>query len=249
MARHAVAVAAPGVSASPVLRARLLLFDLDGVLADSTASVEAHWRRWAARYALDPDGLLRIVHGRRAVDTIRAVTPQLDAEGELAWLVAAEAGDTAGVVAAPGAAALLASLPIDGWAVVTSGVRAVAEARLGASGLPVPPVLVAADEITHGKPDPEGYLAAANRLGWPAAACVVVEDAPAGIAAARAAGMACVALTTTHAAAEVAAADLVVPSLAALRVASAPHPDGGVQYTIAASATLSEDAREEEMHR
>ena len=223
------------MSASAVLHARVLLFDLDGVLADSTASVEMHWRRWATRHALDADALLRIVHGRRALDTIREVTPQLDAETELAWLVAAEAGDTAGVVAAPGAAALLARLPADGWAVVTSGVRAVAVARLRASDLPVPPVLVAADEIARGKPDPEGYLAAAARLGWPAAACVVLEDAPAGIAAARAAGMRCIALTTTHAAADVAGADLVVPSLAALRVSQAPHPDGGVHYTLAAA--------------
>lgn len=230
------------MTAPVVLRARALLFDLDGVLADSTSSVETHWRRWAARHALDPDGLLRVVHGRRALDTIRAVTPQLDAEAELAWLVSAESRDTAGVVAAPGAAALLARLPADEWAVVTSGVRAVAEARLRASELPVPPVLVAADEITHGKPDPEGYLAAAARLGWPAAACVVIEDAPAGIAAARAAGMACVALTTTHAAAEVAEAELVVPSLAALDVARTPHPDGGVQYTLTASTARAEDA-------
>jgi sugar-phosphatase len=224
------------MTASVVLHARALLFDLDGVLADSTASVEMHWRRWAARHALDADSLLRIVHGRRALDTIRAVTPQLDAEAELAWLVAAEAGDTAGVVAAPGAVALLARLPADEWAVVTSGVRAVAEARLRASELPVPPVLVAADEITRGKPDPEGYLAAATRLGWPAAACVVIEDAPAGIAAARAAGMACVALTTTHRAPEVAEADLVVSSLAALHVTRTPHPEGGVRYTITAGA-------------
>ncbi|GLC24649.1 HAD-IA family hydrolase [Roseisolibacter agri] len=222
------------MTAPVVLHARALLFDLDGVLADSTASVEMHWRRWAARHALDADALLRVVHGRRAVDTIRAVAPQLDAEAELAWLVAAEAGDTAGVVAAPGAAALLASLPSDAWAIATSGVRAVAVARLRASDLPVPPVLIAADEIARGKPDPEGYLAAAARLGWPPAACVVLEDAPAGIAAARAAGMACVALTTTHSASEVAGADLVVPTLAALQVTRAAHPDGGVQYTLAA---------------
>src|SRR5690349_529562 len=119
-----------------VLHARAVLFDLDGVLADSTASVEMHWRRWAASHALDADALLRVVHGRRALDTIREVTPHLDADRELATLVAAEAGDTAGVVAAPGAALLLPRLPANAWAVVTSGVRAVALARLAASGLP-----------------------------------------------------------------------------------------------------------------
>ena len=200
------------------LRCRALLFDLDGVLADSTASVERHWRRWAASHGFDGDAIMRVVHGRRAIDTIRDVAPGLDAERELAALVEAEAGDTTGVVAAPGAAALLPRLPADGWAVVTSGVRVVALARLRASGLPEPPLLVAADMIARGKPDPEGYLTAAHRLGRAPADCLVIEDAPAGLAAARAAGMRCVALTTTHAAAELAGADLVVASLAALDV-------------------------------
>lgn len=200
------------------LRCRALLFDLDGVLVDSTATVVRHWRGWAARHGLDADALLRVVHGRRAIDIIREATPALDAEAELTRLVAEEAADTTGLTALPGAAALLPRLPAGRWAVVTSGVRAVALARLGASALPVPALLVAADEITRGKPDPEGYLTAARRLGEAPADCVVVEDAPAGVAAAHAAGMRCVALTTTHAAAAVAGADLVVPSLAALRV-------------------------------
>lgn len=110
-------------------------------------------------------------------------------------------------------------------------------ARLRACGLPDPPLLVAADEITRGKPDPEGYLTASARLGRRPAECVVVEDAPAGVAAARAAGMACVALTTTHVAEAVAGAALVVPSLAELRVDVAPHDDGGVAYTLAARGT------------
>jgi sugar-phosphatase len=206
---------------SASLRCRALLFDLDGVLADSTASVVRHWSRWAARRGLDVDALLRVVHGRRAIDVIREVTPALDAEAELAALAAAERDDTAGVVALPGAAALLARLPARHWAVVTSGVRAVALARLRACALPVPPLLVAADELARGKPDPEGYLTAAARLGVAPADCVVVEDAPPGLAAARAAGMRCVALTTTHAESALAGADLVVPTLAALRVAVA----------------------------
>ena len=214
------------------LTARALLFDLDGVLADSTASVEHHWRSWARRHALDEDALIAVVHGRRAIDTIRVVAPHLDAERELADLVAAEAGDTNGVVAAPGAAALLPRLPHDAWAVVTSGVRPVAIARLRASDLPLPTLLVPADEIARGKPDPEGYLTAARRLGIEARDCVVIEDAPAGIAAARAAGMRCVGLTTTHAAHEVADADLVVASLAALQVDIARGVDGRATYTL-----------------
>jgi sugar-phosphatase len=215
------------------IRCRALLFDLDGVLADSTASVEAHWRAWGARHGLDGDALLRVVHGRRAVDTIRDVAPALDAERELAALVAAEAGDTAGVTASPGAAALLPRLPAGSWAVVTSGVRAVALARLRASGLPEPPLLVAADDIARGKPDPEGYLTAAARLGRAPADCLVFEDAPAGVAAARAAGMRCVGLTTTHAPGALAGADLLAPSLAGLVVAVAPGADGAAAYAVA----------------
>ena len=222
--------------AATTLHARALLFDLDGVLADSTASVESHWRHWAESHHLDAEALLRVVHGRRALDTIREFAPHLDAEAELATLVAAEAGDTSGVVVAPGAAALLARLPANGWAVVTSGVRAVAVARLRTCGLPVPDVLVPADEIARGKPDPEGYLTAAARLGRTPAECVVIEDAPAGVAAARAAGMACVALTTTHARGAVEAADLVAPSLAGLRVTIAADAEGGWRYALAASA-------------
>ena len=217
-----------------VLHARGLLFDLDGVLADSTDSVEAHWRRWATSHSIDPDTLLRVVHGRRAIDTIREMTPQLDPEAELAVLAAAEAADTSGVVALPGAQALLARLPAHGWAIVTSGVRSVAEARLRASNLPLPSVLVSAEAIERGKPDPEGYLVAAARLGVPVAACVVIEDAPVGVAAAQAAGMACVALTTTHSAPELTGARLVVPSLDALQVSVAANPDGTVHFTIAA---------------
>jgi hypothetical protein len=164
------------------LRCRALLFDLDGVLADSTASVEHHWRAWAERHGLDPDALLQVVHGRRAIDTIRDVAPTLDAEAELAALVAAEAGDTAGVTASPGAAALLPRLPAGAWAVVTSGVRAVALARLQAGGLPLPPLLVPADEITRGSPirratsrPPRGWAWRGRLRG--------VRGCPAGVAA------------------------------------------------------------------
>ena len=215
------------------LRCRALLFDLDGVLADSTASVEHHWRAWAERHGLDPDALLHVVHGRRAIDTIRDVVPTLDAEAELAALVAAEAGDTTGVTASPGAAALLPRLPAGSWAVVTSGVRAVALARLRAGGLPLPPLLVPADEIARGKPDPEGYLTAAARLGVAPDDCVVFEDAPAGVAAARAAGMRCVALTTTHPASALASAHRIAPSLAGVQVTIEPAGDGRASYTVA----------------
>ena len=223
-----------GVRASLICRA--ILFDLDGVLADSAAVVERSWRAWAERVGLEPDGLLRAVHGRRAVDTVREQRPALDADAELAWLIDLESRDTEGITAIPGAAALLAALPWRQWGVVTSGVRAVALARLAAVGLPEPPLLVAADEIRLGKPHPEGYLTAAARLGVTPADCVVVEDAPAGAAAARAAGMRLVAVTTSYPAAEFADADLVVPDLAVLALRVEPGEAGGAATLVLAAA-------------
>jgi sugar-phosphatase len=226
----------PDASPSPAaIRCRAILFDLDGVLADSIPAVERTWRAWAARVGLDADALLRVVHGRRAIDTLRAVAPSLDVDAELAWLDHREATDTTGVDALPGAAELLARLPASRWAVVTSGTQAVARARLRAAGLPEPPLLVAAEDITRGKPDPEGYLAAAARLGVGPAECVVVEDAPAGAAAARAGGMRLVALTTTHPAGDFPHADLVVPSLAALAVEVAAGENGAAPLTVGAA--------------
>jgi sugar-phosphatase len=158
------------------------------------------------------------VHGRRAIDTIRAVRPELDAESELATLVADETTDNADVVEIPGARALVSSLPADRWAIVTSGLRPVATARLAAAGVPMARVMVTAESISRGKPDPECYLKGAAELGVAPADCLVVEDAPAGAAAARAAGMRLLGLTTTHAAAELEPADLIVPDLTHIAV-------------------------------
>ncbi|MEO8000177.1 MAG: HAD-IA family hydrolase [Gemmatimonadaceae bacterium] len=202
----------------PFAIASMLLFDLDGVLADSTACVEHHWRQWAAQHRIDPDALLKRVHGRRAVDTIREVAPLLDADAEFRALAAAETLDTSGIVAEPGAVDFLKRLPNNRWGVVTSGAHSVAIARLNACGLREPPLLISAEMLTRGKPDPEGYLVAAWRSGYTPRDCVVFEDAPAGVAAAHAAGMRCVALTTTHPAAALANADWLVSSLAAVRV-------------------------------
>src|SRR5690349_13284782 len=171
------------------IRCDALLFDLDGVLVDSTACVEATWRRWAASHNLDPDALLAGAHGRRSVDTIRQIAPHLAAEVEAAALAAHESTTTEGVYEVSGARALLERLPPHRWAVVTSGVRSVASLRISHTRLPAPPVLVCADEISRGKPHPEGYLTAARRLGIEPTGCVVVEDAPAGLEAARTAGM------------------------------------------------------------
>jgi sugar-phosphatase len=200
------------------LIASAILFDVDGVLVDSAPSVTRAWSAWAHRVGLEPDWLLRRVHGRRAIDTIRAVRPELDAESELATLVADETSDNADVVEIPGARALVSSLPADRWAIVTSGLRPVATARLAAAGVPMARVMVTAESISRGKPDPECYLKGAAELGVAPADCLVVEDAPAGAAAARAAGMRLLGLTTTHAAAELEPADLIVPDLTHIAV-------------------------------
>ncbi len=185
-----------------------MLFDLDGVLVDSTACIERQWREWAAARGLDPAPFLRYCHGRRAVETIRLAAPELDAEAEVARFAELAPGEDPVLPAFPGARA-----------VVTSGTRRTARHRLAAAGLPVPAVLVAAEDVRHGKPDPECYLTAAGRLGVPPEECVVIEDAPPGIEAARAAGMRVVAVTTTHPAAELRGATVLVGSVAELRAA------------------------------
>jgi mannitol-1-/sugar-/sorbitol-6-phosphatase len=200
------------------LAAGALLFDLDGVLVDSTANVERHWRDWATSNGLDADRILSVVHGRRAIDSIREQAPHLDAERELATLVEAEMRDTSGILVFDGAADLLASIPRGRWAIVTSGTHGVASARLRTAGLPIPDVLITADRVAQGKPDPEGYLAAAAALGLTAESCIVVEDAPAGVEAARRAGMRCIAITSTHPADELHDATVVVRELRDIEV-------------------------------
>lgn len=177
---------------------RAVLFDLDGVLVDSTGYVEEQWRRWALAKGLAPEPFLRVCHGRRALETIRLAAPQLDAEAEVAAFAPEESWDSNMLRPLNGAARLLKTLPPGSWAVATSGGRAGATQRLRGAGLPVPGVLVCAEDVLRGKPSPDVYLMAAAALTVPAAKCLVVEDAPAGIEAARAAGMPVIALTTTH---------------------------------------------------
>ncbi|MCU0635751.1 MAG: HAD-IA family hydrolase [Gemmatimonadaceae bacterium] len=205
-----------------------LLFDLDGTLVDSAAAVERQWRAWGERHGLDGDALMRVVHGRRAIDTIRLLAPHADAEAEVAALSRAEADDTEGVVALPGARDMLAGIDVDAWAIVTSGTPDVARARIAAAGLPCPRVLVTAHDVQRGKPDPEGFRLAARHLGVATEACIVVEDAPAGVAAARAAAMRCIALTTTHDAYALHDADWQLPSLAAVELRRSAAASEGI---------------------
>ncbi len=168
--------------------ARGLLFDNDGVLVDSDAAVAASWSRWALEHDLDPAAVLAVVHGRRAADTVADLVAE-DRRAAAAELIDRyELQDAGTVPAVAGAADLLAALPPDVWAVVTSGTPALATARLTAAGLPLPGAMVTGHDVRTGKPDPEGYLLGARLLGVPPEETVVVEDAPAGIAAGRAAG-------------------------------------------------------------
>jgi mannitol-1-/sugar-/sorbitol-6-phosphatase len=191
---------------------RALLFDLDGVLIDSTPAVTRVWTQWAISHGFHPAEVVRKAHGRPSVSTIRDYLPHADHEAENCKVESGEIADLDGVVPLPGARELLDALPSDRWTIVTSCTRPLAGVRLGAAGLPVPRFLVTCDDIKNGKPDPEPYLKGASLLGVPATSCVVVEDAPAGIRAGKAAGARVIAFTTTASLSEVkdAGADWIV---------------------------------------
>jgi len=196
-----------------IFTCQAILFDLDGVLVDSTQAVERVWRKWAAQHKLDPQLVLEHAHGRRTIETIRIVTPQLDADAETGNVEEMEIADKEGIIAIPGAADLLRSLPSDRFNIVTSATRALASARLRYAGLPVPERIITADDVTEGKPSPEPYLKGAAALRIAPADCVVFEDTPAGVESARAGGMRVIALTSTYSADELKAADAVLNSL------------------------------------
>ena len=195
-----------------------VLFDLDGVLVDSTRSVERQWRIWARERGIDEDKVAAVAHGVRAVEVIRKIAPQLDAEAEVPKLESREAADHDSVAVMPGAAELVRAIPDGRWCVVTSGARHLASARLQLAGIPVPKVMVTADDVVDGKPHPEPYLKGAKLLGMNPAECLVIEDAPAGIQSAHAGGMKVIALTSTYPASALSEADAVVEKLNQIRV-------------------------------
>jgi sugar-phosphatase len=207
-------------------RCKAIIFDLDGVLIDSSAVAKRQWRRWIIEHDLDPDRAPHVMHGQRLVEIVRHVAPHLDAEAEAARLAAWEATDTDGLREIEGAADLVRSLPRDAWAVVTSGNLSTALTRLAYADLPVPGVLITADNVARGKPHPEPYLLAAQRLGIVPADCIVIEDAPAGVHAACAAGMRVVALTTTHGSDALEKADAIATRLLDIDITTA-HPETG----------------------
>lgn len=216
-----------------VLEAHALLLDMDGTLVNSDAVVERCWRRWAQRQGLAPETVLAVVHGRQGYATMAALLPDRPMEqnhAENRAMLAEETADTEGVVPIGGAAAFMASLAGLPHALVTSADEALAQARMGAAGLPVPSVRVTAEHVGASKPDPEGFLKGAADLGFDPADCVVFEDSEAGITAGRAAGMRIVGIGPRAAAFS---PDVYIEDLTRLRVEATP--EGRVRLHIDAA--------------
>jgi sugar-phosphatase len=201
----------------PTLTCSAILFDLDGVLLDSTRVVAEQYTRWARENGLDPEYVMEAAHGVRTVEVMRRVAPHLDAVAETKKIEERESAAD-GIVQIPGALALLNAIPRGRWAVVTSGTRFLAVNRMQKFGIPVPDIMVTADDVSNGKPDPEPYRLGAELLKTDPADCVVFEDAPAGIRSARAAGMRVISLPTTYPATELREADAIVSGLADVTV-------------------------------
>lgn len=202
-----------------------LLFDLDGVLIDSTPAVARVWTKWAIAHGFDPEETVRRAHGRPSIATIRDLLPNSDAAKENEVVLRGEIEDTEGVVALPGANDLLKSVPLERWALVTSCARPLAEVRLMTAGLPIPHRMVTSDDVRIGKPDPEPYLKGAALLGVPASKCIVFEDAPAGIRSGKSAGALVLALRSTASDRELeqAGADWIITAYSQLVVSSPDH--------------------------
>lgn len=175
------------------------LFDMDGTLLDSIVPAERVWARWAERHGIEVEPFLKTIHGKRASDSIRALNiAGIDPAAEADWILQGEMEDLEGIVAIGGVGAFLASLPAERCAIVTSAPQGLALKRLDAAGITPPPVMVTGEDVENGKPAPDCFLLAARRLGVDIRACLVFEDAPAGIAAAEAAGASVVVITATH---------------------------------------------------
>ena len=197
-----------------------LLFDLDGVLINSTPAVARVWRRWAVERGFNPEEVVARAHGRPSLTTVREYLPNADHEAENREVERREIEDLEGVVPLPGALDLLSRLPEDRWTIVTSCTRPLAEVRIKAAGLPLPKKMITSNDIQHGKPHPEPYLKGASVLGFPAQECVVLEDVPAGVRAGKSAGARVIAFTTTVKATGLkeAGADWILNSCADIRL-------------------------------
>ncbi len=208
-----------------------LLFDMDGVLIDSTPAVARVWSRWAVEHGFDPEEVVARAHGRPSLTTVRDYLPNSDHEAENREVERREIEDLEGVIPLPGALDLLASLPSNRWTIVTSCTRRLAEVRIRAAGLPLPERLITSNDITHGKPHPEPYLTGASILGFSPGECVVVEDAPAGVRSGKAAGAKVIAFRTTapDSVLREAGADWIVTNCADIRAKASIH---GLNLTL-----------------
>jgi mannitol-1-/sugar-/sorbitol-6-phosphatase len=183
----------------PDSRFAAMLFDMDGTIINSIAAAENVWATWARSHGIDVETFLPTIHGRRAIDTIAGLNlPGLDVATEAAYITQAEIAEVQGVKEIPGAAAFLNQIPPSKWAVVTSAPLQLALTRLKAAGLPIPKVVISAEDVEQGKPQPDCYLLAAKRLGVQITDCLIFEDAEIGIAAAKASGGTLVVVTATH---------------------------------------------------
>jgi len=215
-------------------RCSALLFDLDGVLIDSTPAVARVWTRWAVEHGFDPETVVHKAHGRPSRITIRELLPHADVDLENREVERREIEDLDGVVLLPGAGQLVDSLPPDRWTIATSCTRPLAEVRLRAAGLPIPMNMITSSDVKIGKPDPEPFLKAAAKLGFAASDCIVVEDAAAGVRAGKAAGARVIAFLTTMTRRDLedARADWIVRNCADIAVSS---DSSGLQLSLSLS--------------
>ena len=210
------------------------LFDLDGVLVDSTPAVARVWSKWAVAHGFDPEETVKKAHGRPSIATIRDLLPGADAVKENEVVLRGEIEDTDGVIPLRGARELLNSIPEGRWALVTSCSRPLAEVRLRTAGLPIPDRMITSDDVRNGKPDPEPYKKGSALLGFPASKCVVFEDAPAGIRAGKAAGAMVIALTSTSPPEELdeAGADWIITGYDQLSLAVLDHGSNSLKLSL-----------------
>ncbi|MFC5861539.1 HAD-IA family hydrolase [Acidicapsa dinghuensis] len=213
-------------NATPVtIRCKGVLFDMDGILISSLGSVERSWRAWAVSHSLDVAKTIHTAHGRRAIETIQLLCPDLDSEAELKHIEDLEVADNDGLAVLPGVLDLLAALPTASWTVVTSATERLARVRLAAGGVPVPEKIITADHVTSGKPHPAPYLAGAALLGMDPKDCVVFEDSASGTKSGRAAGCIVIGTTFSHPVEELSAAHYLIEDLTGISVHATPGQD------------------------